>query len=381
MTGSGPGRMVPTALSERQARMALCAAVEPGSPEVSTAVAEHGAAAVWAGLADHDGAVGRRAGTVDLTAMIAATDSVGARFVIPGDPEWPPRLADLDRVVARGRDQVHFGGQPLGLWLRGRPLPSGPVVAIVGSRASTGYGESVTVQLAAEAAEAGLVVISGAAYGIDTAAHRGAVAGGGRTIAVLACGVDRAYPSGNAAMLDHLGHHELIISELPPGSHPARSRFLSRNRLIAAIAEATLIVEAGHRSGARNTASWAIELNRHLLAVPGPVTSTTSATPNRLIKERQAELCSGIGDLLEVLSPSGDELLAGAPAEPVTTTDALPLELYELYEALPGRGSMSADELALTTGKLLPEVLVGLAELAQLGCCRQDSDGRWSLAR
>lgn len=96
---------------------------------------------------------------------------------------------------------MHFGGQPLGLWLRGRPLPSGPVVAIVGSRASTGYGESVTVQLAAEAAEAGLVVISGAAYGIDTAAHRGALAGGGRTIAVLACGVDRAYLSGNAAML------------------------------------------------------------------------------------------------------------------------------------------------------------------------------------
>ena len=152
-------------------------------------------------------------------------------------------------------------------------------VAIVGSRAATAYGSGIATDLAADLVEQGVTVLSGGAFGIDVAAHRGALAGGGPTVCVLASGVDVAYPPGHASIFASLARDQLLVSELPPSAHPTRVRFLARNRLIAAMSRGTVVVEAALRSGARNTAGWALGCGRPLMAVPGPVYSRASTTP------------------------------------------------------------------------------------------------------
>ena len=218
-----------------------------------------------------------------------------------------------------------MGRAPLGLWVRGPlrldalPAP----VAVVGSRSATTYGTDVAAELAAGLARAGSAVVSGAAFGIDQAAHRGALAGDGPTVAVLACGVDRAYPAAHQRLLDHLAEHGAVVSELAPGCAPTRLRFLARNRIIAALSRGTVVVEAAVRSGALNTASWTARLNRPLMGVPGPVTSAPSEGVHQLIRSGAATLVTRADDVLELTGQMGEHLAEEARA-PVSARDGLP---------------------------------------------------------
>jgi len=220
----------------------------------------------------------------------------GIRLTFPGDPEWPGQLDDLGDA------------RPYALWLRGTAdlrfscLRS---VAIVGSRAATAYGCYVASEFAASMAARGWAVISGGAYGVDAAAHRGALGAEGATVAVLACGVDVPYPAGHKDLLDAIAGQGVVVSEWPPGRNATRLRFLIRNRVIAALATGTLVVEAGRRSGALNSARHARDLHRRLMAVPGPITSDLSAGCHRIIREWQGTLVTSAADVVEDLSPVG----------------------------------------------------------------------------
>jgi DNA processing protein len=221
----------------------------------------------------------------------------GIRLVCPGDSEWPTQLNTLG--VAR----------PYALWLRGEAdlryccLQS---VSIVGARASSAYGAHVGTEMAAALAARGWTVVSGAAYGVDACAHQGALAADGVTIAVLACGVDRAYPPGHHDLLASIAAQGVIVSEWPPGRAPNRLRFLIRNRVIGALTRGTVVVEAGLRSGALNTARHARDLHRPVMAVPGPVTSEVSAGCHKIIREWGAVCVTGAQDVLELLTPLGE---------------------------------------------------------------------------
>src|ERR1700677_1726783 len=225
---------------------------------------------------------------------LAARCRGGVRLVCPSDPEWPQGLARL--VSAR----------PYALWLRGNAdLAFGCMrsVSMVGSRAATGDGTHVAGEIAADLSERGWALVSGGAYGIDAAVHRGALISGGSTIAVLACGVDHPYPAGHADLFEAITDDGLVISEWPPGSRPTRLRFLVRNRVIAALTAGTVVVEAGERSGALNTARHAAELGKPLMAVPGPVTSAQSAGCHRIIREWGASCVTRAADITDLLSP------------------------------------------------------------------------------
>lgn len=286
---------------ERVARLALSLLAEPGDPAVARDARVRGAPETlrsWTGAGDPNAARSQ------ADRLLSAGLTPGHRWVCPGEPEWPVALDDLDEVGSLQRR----GGAPLGVWIHGlRRLDgvSARSVAIVGSRASTTYGNQVSGDLAAEVAELGIAVVSGAAYGIDAAAHRGALAVNGVTAAVLACGVDVAYPRGHESLLQRIGEEGLIISELPPGATPTRLRFLSRNRLIAALATGTVVVEAALRSGALNTANWASGLGHTVMGVPGPVTSATSGGVHRLIRDGGAELVTCGADIAESIAPIG----------------------------------------------------------------------------
>jgi DNA processing protein len=217
-------------------------------------------------------------------------------FRVPNDPGWPDGLNDL------GLDA------PFGLWVRaqdpgaGLVLNSKPRVAVVGARAATSYGEHVAVELVSDlVAGHGVAIISGAAYGIDGAAHRAALAAGGITVAFLAGGVDRPYPVGHAQLIERITHSGMIAAEVPPGSAPTKWRFLARNRLIAAVGQASVVVEAGWRSGSLNEAGHAVKLERPLGAVPGPITSAASAGCHRLIREFGAACITSTHDVLELI--------------------------------------------------------------------------------
>src|SRR5580658_6472863 len=235
-------------------------------------------------------------------AGVAAARCDDIRLICPGDPEWPGALDELGQA------------RPYALWLRGRAdlhLSSLRSVSIVGSRAATGYGTHVAGEIAADLGERGWTIVSGGAYGIDAAAHRGALVTHAITIAVLACGVDYPYPAGHADLFADIAAQGLVASEWPPGRPPGRMRFLVRNRTIAALSAGTVIVEAGERSGALNTARHAANLGRALMAVPGPVTSAQSAGCHLLIRELGGTLVTRAADVIEMLSPIGT---ADAPA-------------------------------------------------------------------
>ncbi|GAA2035727.1 DNA-processing protein DprA [Pseudokineococcus marinus] len=256
---------------------------------------------------------------------------LGGRLVVPADEEWPRRLADLGDAA------------PPCLWVRGAGA-LGPLVersvALVGSRAASAYGEHVAADLAAGLAERGVAVVSGGAFGIDAAAHRAALAVGGATAAVLACGVDRAYPAAHEALLARIAAEHVVVAEQPPGASPTRWRFLERNRLIAAASSAVVVVEAAWRSGALSTATRAAGLLRPLGAVPGPVTSSTSAGCHRVMRELAATCVTDAAEVLELVdAASGEDVpvpperersgrrrpLAGLEGEDLRVADALPV--------------------------------------------------------
>lgn len=220
-------------------------------------------------------------------------------------PEWPyRRLQRLEHVGSRNGIN---GSPPERLWLRGEPDLIDAVsrsVAIVGSRASTTYGSHMAADLAGALAEKGQTIITGGAFGIDVAAARGALAAGGIVVVVLACGADVAYPSAHAGLFDAvLEKGGLIVSEQEPGTPPTRARFLARNRIIAALANGTVVVEAAVRSGALNTAGWTMDLAKPLMGVPGPITSAASEGVHQLIRLGQARLVTESAHVMEEVAP------------------------------------------------------------------------------
>lgn len=268
------------------------AAVMLGESKLLAEVAADGPVAVWERLRSAgDGSVwARRAQLVDVDELAAATTSAGARFMIPSDEEWPTALADLD--------ETEDSWAPVGLWIKGINLREmGQCVTIVGARACTTYGEHAAVTLAADLALEGITIVSGMAYGVDAAAHRGALGVGGTTIAVVASGIDRPYPSANAALARRITETGALVSELPPGAEANRAAFASRNRIMAALATTTVVVESAARSGAVMTANWSTRLGRATGAMPGPITSSLSEVPHRMIREGHAQLVTAAADI------------------------------------------------------------------------------------
>ena len=315
------------------------------------------------------------------TVPIAAACREGIRLVCPGDPQWPGGLDELGSA------------RPYALWLRGQADLRGSCersVSMVGSRAASGYGAHVAGEIAADLGERGWAVVSGGAYGIDAAAHRGALAAGAITIAVLACGVDYPYPAGHAELFADIAAQGLVVSEWPPGRRPARLRFLIRNRTIAALSCGTVIVEAGERSGALSTARHAANLCRPLMAVPGPVTSAQSAGCHRIMREWAATCVTGAADIIEMLSPlglpEGREVADGCGREPTpgagpgASRDELDADSARVLDALPARGAAGTSTIAVGAGVDLDTVLRCLGLLAGCGFVER-CEGGWRLRR
>lgn len=367
---------------DRLARVALGRLAEPGDPRFVGLVAELGAVALLDSLVGQraqGGLLADCAGRVEALGPereLERADRLGIRFVIPSDAEWPRQLDDLAGVEPL---QTRCG-VPFGLWVKG-PLRLEELagsVAVVGSRSATTYGGDVAADLAAVVARAGRAVVSGAAFGIDQAAHRGALAAGGRTVAVLACGVDRAYPIAHKTLLDHLGAEDAVVSEVPIGCSPTRLRFLARNRLIAALTRGTVVVEAAIRSGALNTANWAGRLNRPLLGVPGPVTSAPSQGVHQLIRTGAATLVTSGAEVLEMVGAAGEHLVE----EPRTRTrprDRLSWRDQQVLDAVPVHSGARADSIARTAGLGVLEVRSALTRLQRAGLVESGEAG-WRLA-
>ncbi|GGO93726.1 DNA-processing protein DprA [Wenjunlia tyrosinilytica] len=297
---------------------------------------------------------------------LAAIDSLGGRFVCPGDPEWPRQLDDLG-------DQ-----RPYGLWVRGAPslrLLALRSVAVVGARACTAYGAHVASGLCADLGELGWAVVSGAAYGVDAAAHRGSLSVGGATVAVVASGVDVPYPRGHAQLLRRIAEQGLLIAELPPGEHPTRSRFILRNRVIAALTPGTVVVEAEYRSGALITARRAAELGRFTMAVPGPVTSALSGGAHELLRG-EAVLVTRAAEVVELCGSIGD--LASERRGHMMARDLLPSRAARVLEAVPPGDGASPQAIAKAAGVVLDEALAALHELLPMGFVARRAT-RWRL--
>lgn len=300
---------------------------------------------------------------------LATMARLGGRMIIPSDPLWPVQLADLGLQ------------EPLCLWWRGteQPLPAAErCIAMVGSRDSTSYGAAVTGDLAYSLAQRGYTVVSGGAYGIDAHAHRAALAGGVGplpTIAVMAGGVDRFYPSGNEDLLRAVCNQGAVLAEVPPGSAPTRYRFLQRNRLIAALAAVTVVVEARWRSGALNTAHHAETLGRSVGAVPGSVHSANSAGCHRLLRDGGAVCVTDAAEVAELASASGDSLPEDFRQGTAQVQDGLTLEDLILLDALPLRATTSIEKLGVVAGLGQESVRAGLGRLGLLGLAVSERGG------
>ncbi len=369
-------------IDERLARLALSMLGEPGGLRMARMVADLGAEQLYAGLLDGRDPHGMRTDVAGRLQDLEPERDLeraarrGIRWIIPGEPEWPAALDDLETV----EPLQALGGAPLGLWVRG-PLRLDTLlapVAVVGARSATTYGTDVAAELGAGLARAGATVVSGAAFGIDQAAHRGALAGDGATVAVLACGVDRAYPAAHQQLLDHIGDHCAIVSEVAPGCAPMRVRFLSRNRVIAALSRGTVVVEAAVRSGALNTASWTSRLNRPLMGVPGPVTSAPSEGVHQLIRSGAATLVTRADDVLELAGLMGEHLVEVVRA-PTTARDRLTRRQQRVLEAVPVVHSAAAGSIARTAGLGVAEVESVLDGLARCWLVERLPTG-WRLA-
>jgi DNA processing protein len=360
----------------------LSRVVEPPSAALSTLVAELGpveaAAKVKAGEVSRADA--RRA-TDEAARDLELLQTRGGRLITPDDDEWPYlAFAGFHGFSADDLKKKPAGRPPLVLWALG-PVRLDDITmrsaAIVGTRACTAYGEHVAADLAAGLVERDVAVVSGGAYGIDGVAHRATLAGDGITVAVLAGGIDIPYPSGHSALLHRIASTGLLITEYPPGIRPARYRFLTRNRLVAAFSGATVVVEAGLRSGAANTASWAGMLGRSVCAVPGPVTSAASAGTHELLRG-DALLVTRAAEIVEVVGRCGE--LADEAAHPVTPLDGLTEAESLVYESLPGRGVRTVEQIAAAAGLPPDRVLAPLAMLEIAGLVRRE-DGCWGIVR
>ena len=284
-----------------------------------------------------------------LFRSLSTAVSVGARVVRAADDVWPDGLTDLG------------DHGPRVLWVRGDvdALPRRDnAIAIVGARASTGYGEHVAMDFAAGLTSRGYTIVSGGAYGIDGMAHRATLACGGRTVAVLAGGIDQLYPAGHDELLRRIITSGAVISEVSPGGAPTRWRFLQRNRLIAAIAGATVVIEAGYRSGSLNTATHARDLDRPIGVVPGPVTSGASAGCHRLLRTNPATtLVTTVADVAELMGhgSSDDRFDARDSDTVVRILDSLSSTKPRTVEAIAAKSGMDVVSVGSGLGALLAE--------------------------
>lgn len=355
----------------RRARIALACVCEPGEAGLADLIDRRGPTSVVAALLagsnvpiPRSSAIAARLAELDLAAQLSRVQDIGARIVVPGESEWPGQLDDL---------RAH---RPLALWCWGEAnlrLHALTSVAMVGARACTRYGEMVAREWSAVLASERTSVVSGGAYGIDGAAHRGALAVDGTTMCVLAGGVDQAYPRGHEGLFAQIVERGVLVSEAPMGETVRRRRFLTRNRLIAALATATCVVEAAHRSGSSRTATYAAELNRFVFAVPGPVTSETSVGTHRLIQDRVATLAGDVDDLRSALRT--------LKVNPVVSSESprLPAAMQEVLDALPGsthRG-LSPEATAVRCGLPTQQTRVWLLRAQREGYARSDDDGLW----
>lgn len=277
-------------------RLALFSAIEAGNSYWARQVAEFGIAMVYEHLAlglydaTKYGAITQAISAFNADESLAAIAQSGGVFISPEDLGWPMRVNQL-------------AIPPLGLIVKGDiSILNNPSLAIVGTRNPTPYGVRLAGDFAAGFVDRQWDIISGGAYGIDTAAHRGALVAEGRTIAVIASGIDVQYPAGNARLFDEICESGAIVSEVMPGVTAMPHRFLIRNRLIAALSLSTLVVEAAFRSGSLRTARDAAELLRPVMAIPGPISSPSSEGCHRLIGERAAELVTSVADAMELIS-------------------------------------------------------------------------------
>lgn len=414
------------------ARAFLSRVAEPGCVPLWTAVRTDGPVdvvrAIRNGTADAAvlAATRVRAALTDPYADLEAAERIGVRLVVPEDDEWPHfafgclESAGLRRAAefGRGEQRKPESGEPippLALWVRGRgDLAAAGVrsAALVGARVSSRYGEYVTRELAEGLTAHDFTIVSGGAHGIDAAAHRAALDTGGTTTIVSAGGLDRPYPPTNADLYEQAAHNGLVVSENPPGTAPQRHRFLSRNRLIAALSAGTVVVEAARRSGAHNTAAHCRRLGRPVMVVPGPVTSVTSAGCHDLLIKyaEQTSLVTCVDDVLAVLgssssatpttpgtlpapqtlpqavSPaqSAEAARAATQAETQALLDALAPTPRRLFDAFPARRSVGVDELSVVANvapldvlRSLPSLeLCGLVESADGGYRRRRRAGR-----
>ena len=317
--------------------------------------------------------------TLNAEAHMAAT--CGAWLVTPADPLWPPQLNDLGPA------------RPYGLWCRGDSrhlldLASAPSVALVGSRDPSIYGTEATTHLAAELARRGYTVISGGAMGIDIAAHRAALTQQGSdlpTIAFMAGGLDRLYPAQNSDALNMIVDRGLIMSEVSVGNTPTRWRFLERNRLIAALARHTIVVEARWRSGALNTARHALEIGRTLWAVPGQINSPNSVGTNRLLRDGLAQTLTEAADILEYDAAAGFELGTEHESEwdraaSSSALDELTERQGRVWDDLSPRSYRGVDEIAAALGLSARDVMADLFHLGRCGLA-ESSGTSWRKVR
>ena len=407
-------RVSGSAHGERVARAALTYLAEPRDPWLAALVGKHGASRTVTAIREGRFPEGSPVTDAATRAMrrwrlrlaeipqagdLAELAGRGYRLLCPDDPVWPAGLGDLG------------DGEPYALWVHGALADLATVtrrsVAIVGSRAATAYGSYVAAEIAASVAARGWTVVSGGAYGIDGSAHRGAMSAQGVTMAVMACGVDRPYPAGHRDLLAAVAAGGAVISEWPPGRPTARLRFLVRNRVIAALASGTLVVEAGRRSGALNTARHASDLGRPLMAVPGPVTSDLSAGCHSIIRDWGGTLVTNADEVIERLSadgsgetaesggsgrasPAGGRVPDAVPSatSPINrhtraeqARDALDLEAAVVLDALPARGEgLPTSEIAVRAA-LEPKVVLAKLALLRVYDLAERTDRGWRARR
>jgi DNA processing protein len=375
---------------ERLARATLCAIAEPGDTLLGALVARLGplgaVAVVRAGSPPGDLVTSDKAGhrltqhlaswrirlrAADPVADMTVCDKLGGRLVCPGDAEWPTQLDDLGAA------------RPHALWLRGPgDLRYGCLrsVALVGARAASSYGLRVAADLAAELSVRGWTVVSGGAMGIDAAAHRGALATDGDTVAVFANGVDAPYPPRNDGLFAEMARRALLLSESPPGTHPTRLRFLVRNRVIAALTRGTLVIEAAARSGALNTAAHARKLDRAVMAIPGPITARASVGCHKLLRDTPPARCvTNAAEIIEEVGQFGADL-APEPRGPIHPRDALEPTTRQVLEAIPARGGAGPAQIAVKAGVDLNTARCSLGILAAAGFIERCDQG-WRLPR
>ncbi|MET7397333.1 DNA-processing protein DprA [Dactylosporangium sp. NPDC005572] len=378
--------------TERTAWLVLAALTTPGNRELGNLVRSTGPVQALdqmlhgEGISPHLAAsvdvrlkpIGRTPAVADRIAddMLRGADRLEARIVTPADDEWPSALADLT-AVGRGNDPLHLDTDPpLCLWLRG-PLDLAEALAqsvsVVGARAMTTYGEHVTSEFAYGLAERGWTVVSGGSLGIDVTAHRGALAAGGSTVAVLACGIDRVYPAANAGVLEQIGGEGLLLTEWPPGTQPHRTSFLARNRIIAAATQGTAMIEAGSRSGARNTLGYTRRLGRPAMVVPGPITSMMSVGCHIELRQPGTVLVSSVEEIIEEIRRVG---------EPAVTTragqlreDVLDALQARILDAVKPHRATSAEQIAAAAAVSGRDARRTLPLLAELGLVVADPDG------